>query len=113
MSIYPTIAATVGLPDHLRTPLDFLKFEAEGFIADHRGDDVIPRKFLKQEEGHVIVEAISPDYSCALIEGVYDGILQLCGVKGGQVRQTKCVRRGDPVCEYDIKWNVGSGPKPA
>ena len=30
--VYPTIKATVGLPPQLKMPLDFVKFEAEGFL---------------------------------------------------------------------------------
>ncbi len=43
-NVYPTIEKTVGLPKSLKTPLDFVKFEAEGFLANHRGADVIPRQ---------------------------------------------------------------------
>ena len=103
--VYPTIEATVGLPDHLKTPADFVKFEAEGFLDNHRGSDVIPRKFLKVEENDIIVEAPSPGYNCILIEGVFDGILQMCRVKDGSVKQTQCVRRGDPTCVYHITWS--------
>ena len=42
--VYPTIRTTVGLPPNLVTPLDFLKFEAEGFLQNHRGSDVIREK---------------------------------------------------------------------
>jgi len=103
-NVYPTIDATVGLPKHLQTPLDFLKFEADGFMANHRGAGVTPRKFIKTEDRHIIVEAPSPGYNCALIEGVYDGILRMCHINTGEVKQTKCVRKGGSTCEYDIKW---------
>ncbi|MEW6351796.1 MAG: hypothetical protein AB1646_22335 [Thermodesulfobacteriota bacterium] len=104
LRVYPTIEATVGLPKHFKSPLDFVVFEAEGFLANHRGPDVIPRKFLKSEEGHVIVDAPSPGYNCALIEGVFEGILQMCGVRNGRVVQTKCKKKGDRTCVYDITW---------
>ncbi|MBL7990597.1 MAG: hypothetical protein JNN25_04090 [Candidatus Kapabacteria bacterium] len=39
-NVYPTIKKSAGLPPHLKTPLDFIKFEAEGFLANHRGSDV-------------------------------------------------------------------------
>lgn len=102
--VYPTIKATVGLPDHLRTPLDLIKFEADGFLDNHRGQGVVPRKFIKAEEGEVIVEAPSPGYSCYLIEGVFDGILQMYKVRKGSVQQIQCVKKGDPTCTYHIKW---------
>lgn len=83
--VYPTIQRTVGLPPHLVTPLDFILFEAEGFLANHRGGDVIPRKFIKQEEGEVIVIAPAPGYSPKLFEGVFLGILDMCGVQNASV----------------------------
>ena len=42
--IFPTISKTTGFPEDLKTPLDFLKWEGESFIRDHKGSDVIPRK---------------------------------------------------------------------
>ncbi|MFC1836737.1 hypothetical protein ACFL2Q_18765, partial [Thermodesulfobacteriota bacterium] len=103
-NVYPTIEKTVGLPKTLKTPVDFVKFEAEGFLANHRGRDVIPRKFIKAEPGHVIVDAPSPGYNCAFIEGVFDGILQMCQIKDGKVKQTKCLTKGDDTCQFEIKW---------
>ena len=104
--VYPTIKATAGLPDFHDDPVEFIKFEAEGFLANHRGAEVVPRKFIKAEQGHVIVEAPSPGYNCALIEGVFDGILKMCHIHDAVVKQTKCVKRGDPTCEYNIKWGA-------
>lgn len=102
--IYPTIAKTVGLPTHLKTPLDWLRWEGQSFLNDHQGRDVVPRNFLKVETGHIIVEAISPGYNCILVEGVFEGILDMCNIKTYTVKQTRCVKKGNPVCEYDITW---------
>ncbi len=102
--VFPTIAKTGGFPKDLRTPLDWVKWEGKTFLADHRGSDVVPRKFLVTEPGHVVVEAISPGYTCVLVEGVYEGILGMCNIKSYTVKQTRCVKKGDPVCEYDITW---------
>ena len=106
--VYPTIANTVDFPEDLRTPLDWLKWEGKSFLADHQGSDILPRRFLKTEPGHVIVEAVSPGYTCVLIEGVYEGILKMCNITSYKVKQTRCVKKGDPVCEYDITWNQTS-----
>jgi hypothetical protein len=65
----------------------------------------LPRKFLITDPGHVVVEAVSPGYTCVLIEGVYEGILEVCNITSYRVKQTRCVKRGDPVCEYDITWD--------
>ena len=102
--VYSTIKYTVGIPEHIKTPLDHVKFEAEGFLLNHRGEDVKPRRILHSEDGHVIIEAPSPGYDCAWIEGVFEGILRMCGHAGKAVTQTKCVKRGDDTCVYDIKW---------
>jgi hypothetical protein len=102
--IFPTLDQTVGLPKHLKTPLDFLKYDSESFKNDHRGSDVKQRKIIEAKEGKVILEATSPGYDCTLNEGVFAGILKMCGVDNGEVRQTKCIKKGDQVCEYLITW---------
>lgn len=83
--VYPTIKKTAGIPESVKTPLDFVKYEAEGFLANHQGSDVIPRKFLKLTEGLVEVYAPAPGYDELHFEGVYLGILETCGVKSGKV----------------------------
>ena len=35
---------------------------------------------------------------------LYRVILTLAGVPNGEVKQTKCMKRGDYVCEFDITW---------
>lgn len=101
--VYPTIKAAGQIPPEIDTPLKMLKFEGEGFKLYHRGEGVTPRKFLKEEEGEVIVEAPSPGYDCKVIEGVFRGILKIFD-KEGTVEQTKCVKKGDSTCVYEIKW---------
>jgi hypothetical protein len=102
--VFPTIEKTSGLPTHLKTPLDLIKWEGDSFLDNTRGTGVVPRKYLKTEPGHVVVEALSPGYNCILVEGVFEGILELCKIKDYVVKQTRCVKKGDPVCEYDIQW---------
>jgi|GEM_PF-560430 len=101
--VYPTIKATVGLPPELRTPLDFIRFEADGFMLNHRGPDVVPRKFIKTDERDVVVAASSPGYDCTLIEGVFEGILHVCNLDG-RAKQIQCVKKGDSTCVYHITW---------
>ncbi len=102
--VYPTIQSTVGLPPHLTTPVEFVKFEAQGFRDNHRGPDVIPRKIIKAEPGMVVMEAPSPGYSCSFIEGVFEGILNMCDIRNGKVKQSRCINKGDSTCEYVITW---------
>lgn len=98
--VYPTIEKTAGLPKTLKTPLDFIKFEAEGFLLNHQGADVKPRKILVSEEKNVVIEANSPGYSPILIEGVFLGILEMSGIKTGRVDYKE--ENGNSI--YSIKW---------
>ena len=102
--VYSTIRFTVGIPEHIKTPLDHVKFEAEGFMLNHRGEDVKPRRILLAEGRHVVIEAPSPGYDCTWIEGVFEGILRMTGHAGQEVRQTKCVKKGDNTCVFEIVW---------
>ncbi|MBF0104818.1 MAG: hypothetical protein HQM16_05780 [Deltaproteobacteria bacterium] len=99
-NVYPTIKKTAGLPAEIKTPLDLIVFEAVGFQLNHRGSDVRKRVFIKKENGHVIVQAPAPGYSQKLYEGVFLGILEMFGIKNGQVIMTK----GAPEFEYEITW---------
>lgn len=103
-NVYPTIKKTAGLPPHLKTPLDFLKFEAEGFMLNHRGADVTPRKFVRAVERDILVQAPAPGYNALLYVGVYLGILEMTGVSTGEVVQTKSMRKGDATDEFHITW---------
>ncbi|MBP9885631.1 MAG: hypothetical protein KBF93_05020 [Leptospiraceae bacterium] len=98
--VYPTIEKTAGLPKTLKTPLDFIKFEAEGFLMNHQGADVKPRKIMTAEDKNVVIEANSPGYSPVLIEGVFLGILEMCGIKTGRVDYKE--ENGNSI--YYITW---------
>jgi len=99
-NIYPTIKRTTGIPPEVKTPLDMLVFSAQGFSENHRGSDVKPRKFIKLEDKHVIVQAAAPGYSQTFVEGVFLGILEMYGIKTGKVIMIK----GEPIFEYEITW---------
>ena len=64
--IYPALKKANLLPPHLKTPLDYIKHEAETFISVHKGTDVIPRKFIKAVNKEIIVEAPTPGYNLKL-----------------------------------------------
>ncbi len=102
--IYPGIKDAGQIPPEIDTPLKMLKFEGEGFKIYHRGPDVKPRNFLRLNDGDVLVEAPSPGYNCKVIEGVFQGIVEMFGIKSVKVNQTKCVKQGDNTCEYHITW---------
>lgn len=98
--VYPTIRHSVGLPPEIKSALDLILFEAEGYKMNHEGNDVKPRKFIKQEDGHVIVQAPAPGYSQKLYEGVYLGILEMFNITTGKVE----LKKGAPEFEYEITW---------
>jgi len=103
-SVYPTIKSEGQIPDEIDTPLKMLKFEGEGFLIYHRGNDVIPRNFTRETEGDVLVEAPSPGYNCLVIEGVFQGIVEMFGINTVKVEQTQCIHKGGRTCEYHITW---------
>jgi hypothetical protein len=103
-NIYPAIKQAGGLPQALKAPLDYIRYEAEGFLANHRGADVKPRRFIKAVDHDVVVEAPAPGYNSRLYEGVFLGILEICGVTAGRVEQTRCQEKGDPTSEFHIIW---------
>lgn len=83
--IYPTIKRTSGLPEELKTPLDFVRFEADGYWANHRGDDVIPRSIKDESENEITMYAPAPGYDETLYIGVWLGILEIIGINNGKV----------------------------
>jgi len=95
--VYPTIKRTVGLPENLKTPLSFILFEAEGFLQNHQGEGVVARKIIKSSDREVIIEAKAPGYNSKLYEGVWLGILEMCGVTTGKVES-----KGNDV--FAITW---------
>lgn len=98
--IYPSIKAV--LPPHLKTPLDYLKFETEGYTGAHKGPDVKPRKIIKAVDGEFIVEAFVPDWHYPkMYEGIFLGILEMCGVRSGKVIITE---KGGGFTEFKIVW---------
>jgi len=103
-NFYPTLLQSDELPAALQTPVDFIRYDAEGFLATHRGDDVRPRRFIKATERDIVVEAPAPGYNSRLYQGIYLGILDMCGVATGTVEQTKSQEKGDPTSEFHIMW---------
>jgi hypothetical protein len=43
---------------------------------------------------------------CLLIEGWLEGLGKALGAVGMVSRQTRCVHRGDAVCEFEGRWNA-------
>lgn len=93
----------MGIPvEKIKTPLDAIMFETENYLLDHQSDEVsqvIPRKIISAEDGHVVVEAPAPGYDPLLYKGVYLGILQMLGINTGKVEmidQNKAI--------FDITW---------
>ena len=91
-------------PEYELTPSDLLKFEGEGFLQNHSGPGVKPRTFIKAVDGEVIVQAPAPGYPSTFFEGVFLGILEMCGVTTGKVVQVQSEEKGDPFTEFHITW---------
>lgn len=99
--VYPLIKKTTNMLDHIKTPLEMILFEAEGFRACHRGPDVRERTFIRKEPGHVRVSAPAPGYDQKLYEGVFRGILKMFP-EVTMVLVT--MDTGYPDYIYDIRW---------
>ena len=84
--VYPTIKRTAGMPEQLVTPLDFVRFEAEGFLANH-SSDVTPRQIISENENEIVMSAPAPGYDENLYIGVWLGILEMIGITTGQVEE--------------------------
>ncbi len=103
--IYPTIKQKNGLPSHLKTVLDFLKYETEGYIQSHRGPDIKPRTIIKAVEGEFIVQGLVPPwYKAKLLEGVFLGILEMCGERNGKVVSKPIPEKEDNIVEFYVTW---------
>ncbi len=73
-----TIQRTMGLPENLKTPVDYLRFEAEvSYLGNVKG--VEPREFVEITENHCVIRTklITPKY---LQFGVWTGFLEIAGV---------------------------------
>ena len=95
--VYPTIKRTAGFPPELKTPSDFIKFEAAGYLFSHRGESIVPRTFIHEKEGNILMKASTPGYKPDFMRGVFAGILKMCGVKSGEVEYM-----GDD--QFHITW---------
>jgi hypothetical protein len=95
--IYPTIKHTAGLPEFLKTPKEFIKFEAAGYLLNHQGTDIIPRKIISESDNSVTMYAPAVGYSEKLYEGVWLGMLEMIDVNTGKVEKV-----GDHT--YTISW---------
>lgn len=103
-NIYPTIKRTTGFPPGLETPEDFIRFEADGYLANLRGPEIKPRNITKKGDRHIIVKMNMKEQPCKTMEGIYLGMLEMTGNKHGKVEHKRCILKGDPECEFHITW---------
>jgi len=100
--VYPTIKAHGGIPSDINTPSALLAFEAKGFLDSFHGVGVVPRKIIKDTPKEFVVQADMPSgIPKELMEGVYQGILQMCGVSIGKVS----VNESTGHCVYRVSWS--------
>lgn len=106
--VFPTVKRAGVLPPELSKPIDFLKFEFDLYLLSLRGPNIHPRKLLQETDGDVRIEVRNPPYKPfdILMEGVFLGAAVMGGAdaSSAKVEQTKCVHKGDSVCEYKITW---------
>ncbi len=103
-SIYPTIKRTTGFPPGLETPMDYIEFEAQGYLENLRGPGIRPRKIIKKSDTYAIVQLRMDEQPCKVMEGIYQGILEVTGHEDGSIEHKKCIKNGDPECEFHVKW---------
>jgi len=100
--VFPLIKNTQGLPPNTDSALTLIRFSAKQFVHDHQG--LPPIKIIRATEGNVILHLPNIGYDCFMVEGVYLGILEMFGLKTGQIEHSKCVKKGDRICEFAITW---------
>jgi hypothetical protein len=104
--VFQTAKYAQMLPPDLATPVDFLEFEFHLYLQSLKGPNIHPRKLLQATDGDVRIEVLNPpprEFDL-LMEGVFLGAVAMAGVRDATVEQTRCVQRGDAVCEYRITW---------
>jgi len=104
--VFHTARAAGLLPPSLSKPVDFLKFEFDLYLMSLEGPSIHPRNLLLAADGDVRIEVKNPPYLAfdRLMEGVFQGAVEMAGVENAKVEQTRCVHNGDAVCEYRITW---------
>lgn len=102
--MYPTLKNGNLLPAHLKTPLDYVKYDADFYLSVHRGPDVLPKKIIKSADNEIIIEASTPGYHSKVNEGVYLGMFKVLQIKTVKVVQTKSQEKGDDTSEFHITW---------
>jgi hypothetical protein len=43
---------------------------------------------------------------CLTVVGWHKEALEMCGAKNVRITETKCRAKGDPLCEYEIRWDL-------
>jgi hypothetical protein len=91
--------------------VEFLLKRGQVFWAQYcdRGRMVLeapaPLGFLARIEEFPEIDAAH----CRLVEGWLEGLGEALGAAGMTCRQTRCVHRGDPRCEYEGRWTAQRG----
>jgi len=101
---FPTIKKLGGIPDNINDELDMIVFSTRSFAEDHKGSGIRPIKVMKARKGDVVLDIPDCGYDCRLGEGVYLGILSIYGIDNGLVVQERCIKKGNPTCEFHISW---------
>ncbi|NHI94540.1 MAG: hypothetical protein EAX96_18765 [Candidatus Lokiarchaeota archaeon] len=84
-------------------PEDFLKSLQKIYLEANRGVNIGQWKVAKEEPNHIILENTTM-HNCILEEGVILGGIKVFGARYMKVTQSKCVKKGDNMCLFDIVW---------
>ncbi len=102
--MYPTLKRGNMLPTHLKTPLDYIKYDAEFYFSVHKGPDVLPKKIIKSTSNEIIIEATTPGYDSKVNIGIFLGIFKVLQINTAKVVQTKSQEKGDNTSEFHMIW---------
>jgi hypothetical protein len=86
-----------------KTPLEIvqaLQWAADNMIQDPKKRGWV---ILESKENRVVVRR-TQTFNCIMQEGLLVRLLELTGVVMPEVKHSRCTRRGDDYCEYEMTW---------
>jgi predicted hydrocarbon binding protein len=71
-------------------------------------NDPADMKIVHQEASHCVVRIIEPRSTvviCKVAHGFYVRAVELCGASDVRVKEISCSGKGQPFCQFDLRWN--------
>ena len=73
-------------------------------LTDPKASEAVTRKFrIEKLERELIVHYRSPNRLCMLYRALARQVIEHYG-DNAEIEETKCLHRGDPECEFHIRW---------